>query len=307
MILITGGMGFIGCNLARYLVDHGQEVLLTYHSRWQVPSFLEASMGKGVKAVSCDIGDLPNLMWMVREHGVTSIIHAAATNEGKGTFYQTYKVNMEGTVHVLEAARVAGLKRITFLSTVTVYNREETGPYMEDEPIAVESRHYISATKKAGEIISHFYGKEYGLELIIARVSAVYGPLYITGRHPILKMVQSAVDGKPAELPDVLSGDGNDFMYVKDCARALGKLHLAEVLQHSIYNVGSGRASTFAEVAETVKSVVPGSEITLGRGKSRGASCMDISRINQELGFTPEYDLRSGVAAFVDWLKNEKY
>ena len=115
------------------------------------------------------------------------------------------------------------------------------------------------------------------------------------------------MNGKPAEFPDVLSGDGNDFIYVKDFARALGKHHLAGDLQHSIYNVGSGRASTFAEVAETVRSVIPGSEITLGRGKSRGTSCMDISRINQELGFTPEYNLRSGVTAFVEWLKNKKY
>ncbi len=121
MILITGGAGFIGLHTARELVEKGQEVLLVDRLAFQAPTYLAPYMDKQVRAVQGDILNPSFLHEIIRKYHVNSIIHAAVLLGAGGDFYKAMKINLQGTVEILEAARVSELQRVTFLSSIAVY------------------------------------------------------------------------------------------------------------------------------------------------------------------------------------------
>ena len=100
MILITGGGGFIGTNLARELIDRGHEVLLIRRHPFEPPSFLAPFVGKQARISLGDISDLPFLYGTIREYGVESIVHAASLHKGTGSLHETLKSNVNGTIEV---------------------------------------------------------------------------------------------------------------------------------------------------------------------------------------------------------------
>jgi len=183
-ILITGGGGFIGCHLARDLVDRGQEVVLMDIHLGELPSFLAPYLDQQVKRVQGDMRDLAFLYRVIKECKVDSMIHAASLHETTGALYTALQVNLDGTIEVLEAARIFGLRRVSFISSVMVYvlnKSEET--LQEDLNLPWASLGYISGTKKAGEQVCQLYAKEYGMSIPIVRPSDVWGPLYRSGRQ----------------------------------------------------------------------------------------------------------------------------
>lgn len=311
MILIVGGLGFLGANLARYLADQGQKVLITRHRSSAIPSFLEKVLGDRAQVIPLDILNLDEIQSTIRKYEVTSIANLAAIYEGKGDPYQAFQINVQGHVNLLEAMNKEGLKRITFSSSVAVYRGiAGTKPVMEDDRIPIQSEMtFITATKRAAEAISVMYADAYDIDAIIARIGHVYGPHYTTGRNPILAMVKNAVSGTPTLLT-VDEGTWYNYIYVKDCVRAVGLLHLRKSLKHRIYNIGVGKAVTLGEVAEAIKKSVPESKIEFVPGDvqpRKKSVVMDISRIRQELDFVPEFTIELGVKAFGEWLREGKY
>ena len=145
MILITGGMGFIGLHLAYHLANRGEKTLLLGPRAVEPPSFLASFWDNAVKGVSGDILDLPNLLKLIKEHSVDSIIHAA--NIKSGSLYKILRINLEGTANVLEAARIFDLRRLTFISSVTVYRGSKAELLGEDIDLPVLSSRYPGLTR----------------------------------------------------------------------------------------------------------------------------------------------------------------
>ena len=313
MILITGGGGFIGLNTARDLVDRGQEVLLVRRYSFQVPSFLAPYVDKQVKVVLGDILELPFLYGLIKEHNVDSIVHLAMLREGLGSLHRVLKVNVEGTTEVLEAVRIFGLRRVTFCSSVAVYPLEKrVQTLQEDLDLPVESGNYISATKKIGEQICELYAREYGLSVPTVRPTQVWGPLYWSGLQPIQAMVENAVAGvsTPTDFSHVCGVTKRHFVYVRDCAKAISLVHLAPSLKHNIYNISDGELRSLADFAEAVREVIPDAQIKLGTTRSEAdidQPPINIERIKEDLGFTPDYDLNRAVRAYIDWVRDGKY
>ncbi len=314
MILITGGGGFIGLNLARELIDRGQEVLLIRRHPFEPPSFLAPFIGKQVKVSLGDIGELAFLYRMIREYGVDSIIHAASLHKGTGTLYKVLKSNVDGTTEILEAARVFDIRRVTFVSSIAVYMTD--GPmahvFSEDNDLPVTSGHnpYIGATKKAGEQICQLYADEYHMSIPIIRPPMVWGPLYHSGMQLQDVMVQNAASGRPTDFAHIYGGTKLVFLYVRDCAKGISLVHLAPSLKHTIYNIADGRRHTLADFAEVIREFIPSVEIKLGT--TRPATDVDlpetsIDRIREDVGFSPEYDLKRAVKSYIDWLRDGKY
>jgi len=192
-------------------------------------------------------------------------------------------------------------------SSHSVYARGET-EHHEHEDLPLRSPHMISLNKKIGDMICDYYTREYGMSITITRPCQIYGPLYVTGRNPLQRMVEDAVAGKATELPDAAANDGNHLMYNKDCVRALALIHMKERPEFQIYNVGD-RYFRNSEMAEAVKRVVPTAEIRLGpeRAETQGRMLLNLDRLRTEFGFKPEYDLESGIEDYIRWLRDGKY
>jgi len=309
MILVTGGLGFLGCNLAYYLAKKGEKLVLSQHRIYRIPSFLEPFVEKNIWISPCDILDFSSLFHLLEKYPVKSIIHTAATYGQKGNLYQTLNINIVGTVNVLEAARIKNVNRITFTSSQSVYQRNREKWHEEDEDLPLKSIHGISLTKKAGDMICDYYHKEYELDIVITRPSQVYGPLYATGVNPLQIMVENSVAGKATDLPEVAPDDGNNLIYVKDCARAIGLIHLTKKPRFSVYNVGD-RYVRYGEMADMVRKMMPGSKINLGENikeKIREPMFLSLKRLKDEFEFKSEYDLEHGIKDYVEWLRDGTY
>jgi len=318
MILITGGLGFLGANLARLLCDSGENVLLTRNRNAEVPRLLTPFLDKKLKVIPLDITSLDHVSRAIEEFGVRSVVHAAVRSEkGNTPLYQAMQVNITGTINVLEAARRAGIQRAIFISSEAVYQgMPDTAPFKEEEKLFIASDRFIPGTKKAGEILCLMYGKEYGMEAAPVRLTRIYGPLYRGIRNLPGLMVENAVQGKPVALENYDPEEAHDFLYVKDAARALILLLKAPTLHHRIYNLGSGRLTSLKEFADAIKKLLPGAEIHLGDGSGPLIStrtpmdiqtCVDISRISAETGFRPEYDPYRGVEHYLNWARRGIY
>jgi len=318
MILITGGLGFLGCNLAKLLCANGERVLLTKNRNAEVPPLLAPFVDRQLKIIPLDITSLEKVSEAVQQFGVKSIIHAAVRSEkGDTSLYQALHVNVTGTINTLEAARRAEIKKVIFISSEAVYQGiRDTKPFQEEEKLLIVSDRFIPGTKKAGEILCHMYSKQYGMEVISVRATRMYGPLYRGVRNLAGHMVENAAKGIPVALGNHDPAEAHDIIYVKDAARAVIFLLKAQTLRHQIYNVGFGRLVSLSEFAEAIKTLLPQVEIHVGDGPGPLIStktpmdintCVDISRIHEETGFTPEHDPYRGVEHYLNWVRDGIY
>ncbi len=314
MILITGGGGFIGLNLAHDLVERGQTVLLLRRHNFELPSFLTPFAPELVRTIHGDLNDPAFLDRVISEYAVESIVHAAVITESTpgSTLFEAVQSNVQGTAVILEAARRARLRRVTFLSSISVYF-----PYTQDHPFLSEENdlpagapEWIGATKKAGEQICQLYAQQYGLSVPIVRPAQVWGPLYWTGRSPIMAMVQNSLEGKPADLSSHYGGGRSSYIYVRDCAQAISLIHLAPSLKFGLYNLGDGEHHSLEDFSRALKSILPSARISLGSKAPPGyreAPPLSITRLQQELGFRRRYSLEEGLEAYLAWLKDGSY
>lgn len=304
MILITGGLGFLGSGLARHFLDLGEEVLLTRRTNARIPVALSNDLDKKLKVVDCDILDLPSLIAAVKKYDVTSIVHAAVAILAKASVYQAVKINMEGTANVLEAARLTGIKRVTFISSNTVYfGLHDQTVCKENMPIAIDVDQSVASEKIAAEALCNLYAHEYGLEVIIMRPSMIYGPGSFSVMAPIALIVERVLKEKRAVMPQFHPDWGTDFVYIKDCSRAIGLVHLSGRPKYWVYNAASGKSYSLKEVAAAIKKAIPDCQIELkGDPPSSPIQTIDIGRLQDEFGYRPEYELEQGVREYIDWV-----
>ena len=311
MILITGGLGFIGLHTARAFLDAGESVVLTRYRSARVPDFLKDEMGKRVFIEPVDLNSPYLIMDAIRRHKPSAICDLFVPRRGTLPPGEDYRVKMEGFLHVLEAARLNGVERISHASSIAVYGGVKEGPYTEDLPLPMTPRSETEAFKKAEEILGNYYADEAGIDIVFLRIGNIYGPLYDRENRVNTRMIRAAMNGTPASWEGVLGGapyaeDQEDAMYVKDGARAIQMLTMARNLPSRAYNISGGRPVTHQGLADAIKRIYPDSQIDPLPGKSpRGRTYvgMDIARIKQDVGWEPEYDINQGIAEWIEWLK----
>ncbi|HEV7968259.1 MAG TPA: NAD(P)-dependent oxidoreductase [Candidatus Acidoferrales bacterium] len=314
MVLITGGMGFIGLHTARKFLDAGENVVITRFRTWREPSFLKDEFGKRVIVESLDTTRPFDCLSLVRKHNVDSVVHLAMPGLSALSPAEDFRVNMLSLINLLEAARVAGVRRFSVGSSVTVYGGL-AGPFTEDQPLKVESASATGAFKKAFEILALHYGDRTKQDVIALRIGVVWGPLYHSMYNMPSRMVHGALQGGTVDLTQATGipagpsceEDETDLCYVKDCAKAIQMVHMAAKLTHRIYNVGSGETASNAQLREAVLKAAPGVRVILQPGKSAGYrsnAYLDLSRISADTGYKPEYTLETGVADYVAWLRD---
>ncbi|MBI2848119.1 MAG: NAD(P)-dependent oxidoreductase [Chloroflexi bacterium] len=317
MILLIGGGGRKGRHLTRDLVDRGQRVVVLDRRPFEVPPFLAPYLDKEVKVVIGDMLELPLLYRIIEENNVDSIIHLGFLGKDTASFYQTQKANVDATTEVLEAARVFGLRRVTYISTVGAYfvgKRYPPTAMHEDMDLPLTANMYSTYQKKASEQICLAFAQEYGLSIPIIRPGFPWGPLALdtqfVAERPWAQMVENAVAGKPSDYSHICGVRKTLYIYFRDLAKAISLVHLAPSLRHNVYNASDGESHSLVEFADAVREVIPEAEIKLGMIRSQkdvDLPPMSYARIKEDVGFTPDYDVRRGVRAYIEWLRERKY
>jgi UDP-glucose 4-epimerase len=309
MILITGGLGFIGSHTVQALLDAGEECVLVQRR----PDGLPAGRFTALVAVEqADVTDLSALLDVGTRHRITGIVHLAGSMPwppGAEPPVEAARRAIGGLLNIMQAAQDWGVRRVGVASTLGVYNRAGIGgPLTEDMPVSLSSRHLIPAFKKIGEILNDHLAGATGIDIVNYRISATWGPLgHDDPFFPAPELIHAAARDRAPDLSRLRipahADDALDLCYVKDTGRAIALLQLADQLSHRTYNVASGRATTNAEVIAAIKQVVPDAHIELPAGGTAPVNYLDITRIHQDTGYQPAYDTERAAADYIAWLR----
>jgi UDP-glucose 4-epimerase len=317
MILITGGLGFIGSHTTQALLDLGEQCVLVQRRAPVLPDVLAGEAGCRVFAEQADVADLAALLEVGSRHKITGIVHLAGSMPwppGADEPVDGARRAVGSLLNVLQAACDWGVARVGVASTIGVYGGvAEDPPYREDMPLPMTSGHVIPAFKKIGELLTGYISGVTGVEVISYRIGAIWGPL---GRaaSPFFaapQLVHAAVRGTPPEESarhsPAHADDGIDLCYVKDCGRALALLQTSERLSYRTYNVANGRAVSNGEVVAAIRKVIPEAQIELPGGRDPSGpgrdTYLDITRIREDTGYQPAYDTERAVADYIGWLR----
>jgi UDP-glucose 4-epimerase len=310
MILVTGGLGFIGLHTARALIDGGEDCVLTQYRVLRQPDFFQDEIGRRAFVEQLDVTDAARLAEIGEKYPITGIVHLAVPALAGVSPGDELRVNLFGLANILEAAERWQVARVSIASSGAVYGGVTEPLHREDMWLRSGAEGGTEAYKKAFELVAGHYADRAGFELVNLRISGIWGPLYHSMSNLPSRVVHSAVAGRPlvagARGPDY-ADDGGDLCYVKDCGRGIALLQLAERLRHRTYNVASGRPTKNSELVAAVKEVVPDAVLPLAEGhdprRSGIVGYADLTRIRDDTGYEPEYDVRRGVAEYVAWLR----
>lgn len=299
-VLITGGAGFIGANLANRLVTDGHHV--------RVLDDLSAGdrqrLSSQVLFTRCDVKDRPKLWTLL--HGVECVFHLAArVSVSESVLYprEYNDVNVGGTVSLMEAMRDVGVERVVLASSATVYGEQARQPLHEEmypNPLVP-----YAVTKIAAEHYLFTLGALYGIETVALRVFNAYGRWQaIPPAYPpvIPQFVKQALGGGSL----VIFGDGKqrrDFVYIDDVVDALCASATASGVDRQIINVGSGQDTSISGVARLVLQVTQRkANVILNEQHSGGISRMvaDLGRARSLLGYEPQVNLEAGLGLLLE-------
>ena len=312
MILITGGMGFIGLHTARAMLDAGEDVVITYYQTWREPDFIKEEFGGRVQVEKVDVTDREALLALGEKHDITSICHLAVTGLGAFDAIGDMRVNLNGLMNVMEAGVQWGVSRVSLASSIAIYSSVAEGPFKEDIPLPIYATGNPTETyKKTFEIVGGHIGVRSNIEVINLRIGGIWGPLYHSMANLPSRLVHAAVNGVD---PNLAAGRGGvpfsddlaDFCYVKDCGNGISMVHNAESLPHKTYNISSGRGAPNQELVDSIKEVIPDAQLVLQPGSGPAARkdpYGDLTQIKADVGYEPQFTLQSAVVDYINWLR----
>ena len=309
--LVTGGTGLVGSRIVRDLVREGERVVVydwlpARSSLEQVLS--EEEIGSMIEIVQGDVTDLPHLSRTIQENDVETVIHTASllTVESNADPLQAVQVNCGGTISVFEAARTLGLKKVVWSSSNAAFGPPER--YAE-EYIPNDAPHYpqdvYGATKSFNESVADYYFEQHGVDITGIRYMYVYGGGQQGGFFgPIVReVVFNPALGKPGRVPhrDAVIG----WSYVDDPARATVMASRVPRTKTGAFSI-MGDVRTVEEVANYVRDIVPGADITTLPGGGLGASVkFDTGPIEEEIGYRPEWPMERGIKETINMVRRE--
>ncbi len=308
-ILVTGGAGFIGSHLTKKLVAEGHNVtIIDDFSNGDLRNVWSLLTEKKIKLIRGDILDKHILADIT--HSIDTVFHLAAQIHVDKSVLEpqkTFEVNAIGTLNILELAMRRNFK-VVYASTSEVYGSAQTECMNEDHPLNPQSPY--AASKLAADRLCNAYAETYGLDVSIIRNFNTYGPFQKdTGYGAVIPIfIRRVLNNKPP----IIYGDGKqtrDFMYIEDAIKAYS-LTTKGKAKERVLNFGSGKDISINELANLIiKECGADMEPVHMEGRAGEVSrlCCDISRSRSELGFTPKYDIRSGIREFIEWFKKYNF
>jgi len=306
--LVTGGAGFIGCNLARFLLDKGCEVVVLDNFSTGKRENVADLRGR-IELIEGDIRDRAAVDRAVT--GCDAIFHEAALGSVPRSVAEpvtSHDVNVNGTVNVLEAARQAGVKRVVFAASSSAYGDQPVSPKQEDMPVLPKSPY--AASKVACEAYMRAYAGVFGMETFCLRYFNVFGPHQ--DPHGAYAAVIPAFVSKllRGERP-VVYGDGEqsrDFCYIENVCRAnwLAATAPAKVCNGQVVNIACHRATSLNQILDQLGKLLAcdvRADYQSPRAGDVKDSLADISRAKQTIGYEPVVYFEEGLTRAIDWYK----
>ena len=307
-ILVTGGAGFIGSHLVEKLLSLGHNVaILDDFNDFYDPQIKRqniAGVSKDVAIHQIDLRNSGAVRNLFHQEKFEAIAHLAARAGVRPSIQNPqlyYDTNVDGTLHLLDAARVTGIERFIFASSSSVYGNSKIVPFSEDRQL-IQTLSPYGATKIAGEFLCSTYSHLYGIRVVALRYFTVYGPRQRPDLaiHQFTRRIHA---GKPVDQ----FGDGTtrrDYTYIDDIIQGTMAALKYDGPMFDIFNLGE---------SETIqlKDLIAGIENALG-GKAKinrlpeqpgdmPVTYADISKARKLLGYNPSTRLSDGLPRFIEW------
>jgi UDP-glucuronate 4-epimerase len=313
--LVTGGAGFIGSHLCERLLERGHSVWAFddlngfYDPRIKRQNLRELeTFGENFKFVPGDLTARAAVTSLFDSVKFDQVVHLAARagvrpSLEEPALYQ--RVNVEGSVNVLEAARVSGVRKLIIASSSSVYGVNAKVPFSESDPIFHPISPY-AASKLACEALGHVYHHVYGMDVTMLRFFTVYGPR----QRPDLaihKFARLIASGKPIPV----FGDGTtsrDYTYIDDILSGL--LACTEKdFGYEIFNLGESQTVPLRYLIELLEQAL-GKKAVLNRQPAQAGdvpiTCADITKAGEKLGYKPSVKIEQGIPRFVEWFLRQR-
>lgn len=311
MILVTGGLGFIGAHTARGLLDLGESAVLTQYRVARNPDLIAGEVGKRIFVEQLNVEDEEAFLAIGKKHEITGIIHLAGTGSTPHDPFEDVASNTAGLLNALKAARDWGV-RVSVASSLAMYSNLKSPPFREDTQITVSAGHPIEAYKKSAEILTKYIANRADLDIVLLRIAGIYGPLYRSMSNLPSRFVHAAAKGEQVDVAPprgpLYAEDGSDLCDARDCGRAIALLQVADKLNYDTYNVGAGRPTTAKDLLAAVQKSSPAFSVPLLEGNNPkgpgGATWLDISRIHEDTGYAPAFSLEDSISHYIEWIRS---
>jgi UDP-glucuronate 4-epimerase len=314
--LVTGGAGFIGSHVCERLLRDGHAVwAFDDLNHFYDPQFKQRNLreiqalAQPFEFVHGDITDRAALDELFSSVKFDQVIHLAARagvrpSLAEPALYQ--RVNVEGTVNVLEAGRKTGVKKFIIASSSSVYGLNSKVPFSESDPVVSQISPY-AASKLACERLGHVYHHIYGLDVAMLRFFTVYGPR----QRPdlaIYKFAKLIMAGKPIPV----FGDGSaarDYTFVTDTIDGIIACTQKE-FGFDIFNLGESQTVKLSHLIELLEAALGRKAIIDRQPLQPGdvpITFADITKARTRLGYDPQIQIEQGIKLFADWFRNSQH
>ncbi|MBL8956058.1 MAG: GDP-mannose 4,6-dehydratase [Myxococcaceae bacterium] len=311
-VLVTGGAGFIGSHLVTALAARGDRVVVldnfdTFYDpklKRETAAKLKAEIIEGDLSIEADVA---KAFAAVGQGAV--VVHLAARAGVRPSIAQPAlysRVNVEGTTHMLEAARKSGAKRFVFASSSSVYGARSNPPFSETDSIDRPVSPY-AATKVAGEMLCATFQHLYKLETVALRFFTVYGPR----QRPDLAITKFArLIRRGEKVP--FFGDGSsarDYTFVEDTVRGITAAIDKSWPQFEVINLGGSRPVSLSEMVAAIEKAA-GKKAVLDRQPDQPGdvplTCAATEKAKALLGFEAKVHLDEGLRRYIAWLDSDE-
>ncbi len=312
-VMVTGSSGFLGSYVLQQLVRKGDKVVaLDVKSPTAEQAWLLSQEWADIRFYRGTVEDLGTIIRVVKENHVRMVVHAASVVDPAYLLQNptvAYRVNLGGTMNVLEAARLEKVEKVVYISTNGIFTSKKYEPIDEDHPVISASEGpgngQYSASKLASEAFGLSYASAFGFKFLSLRPSAVYGfgmqyPMYVK------PMVENSVRGLPTRI-ETGRNFPRDYTHVLDVTQAVTNALHGKSPKDSVFLIATGmELVTPGQIVPLVKEQIPECDIEIGDKmtdwnereiKYRGR--VSIKRAQEQLGYEPRFDIRTGLVEYI--------